>query len=456
MNNTLLSLYHHLPSPLRSAAASARGLYLRRWRFGPHSDSLIEQAIEREHWSEQQWQDWRQQRLAFILHRAATQVPYYREQWRERRRRGDRASWDYLENWPLLDKEAVRSQPAAFLAEDCDPRRMFQVQTSGTTGKPLTLRRSRATLRALYALSVARSLGWHGLSRRDRWARLGGQLVTPVAQRQPPFWVWNAALNQLYLSVYHLSPDLIPHYLEALAQYRISYLFGYTSAIHALAQEALRLGRRDLQLKVAITYGEPLPDPQRQAIAEAFRCPARETYGMGETVAAASECPGGRLHGWPEVGWVEVLAGDQPVAEGELGEFICTGLLNADLPLIRYRVGDSGRLAGGGGPCRCGRRLPSLSVSIGRIDDLLLTHDGRRVFFLNPIFYGIPVHEAQVIQETIDSIRVRYVPAQGFTVESSLSIAKRLRSRLGEVEVVLEEIDHIPRSPGGKGCVPPN
>ena len=34
---------------------------------------------------------------------------------------------------------------------------------------------------------------------------LGGQLVAPVTQTKPPFWVWNAGLNQLYLSSYHLS-----------------------------------------------------------------------------------------------------------------------------------------------------------------------------------------------------------------------------------------------------------
>jgi len=36
----------------------------------------------------------------------------------------------------------------------------------------------------------------------SRWAILGGQVVVPVAQRHQPFWVWNAALNQLYMSSY--------------------------------------------------------------------------------------------------------------------------------------------------------------------------------------------------------------------------------------------------------------
>ena len=55
-------------------------------------------------------------------------------------------------------------------------------------------------------------------------------------------------------------------------------------------------------MTVAITNAEPVFDYQRWAIAEAFQCPVRETYGMAEIVAAASECTAGKLHLWPEVG----------------------------------------------------------------------------------------------------------------------------------------------------------
>src|SRR5713101_5601782 len=102
MSDTLLKLYHRLPAPIRSVAASLRGLYLRSWRYGPETERLVEEALEREHWSPERWKAWQEERLGYILHRAATQVPYYREQWTTRRRRGDQTSWGYLENWPTL------------------------------------------------------------------------------------------------------------------------------------------------------------------------------------------------------------------------------------------------------------------------------------------------------------------------------------------------------------------
>src|SRR6185503_8185524 len=147
---------------------------------------------------------------------------------------------------------------------------------------------------------------------------------------------------------------------------------------------------------------------------QAFQCPVRETWGMIENVAAASECPEGRLHQWPEVGIIEVCDDGRPLAAGASGELICTGLLNAGMPLIRYRTGDRGRLAADPAGCSCGRALPLLGRLEGRCSDTLITRDGRQVFWLNPVFYGLPVRQSQVIQEALDRITVRISPGLGW------------------------------------------
>jgi phenylacetate-CoA ligase len=450
VRDRLRHAYHRLPGPARSVAASLRGLYLRAWRYGAETDRLVEEAHERERWSADTWQGWQEQRLAYVLERAATRVPYYRNQWAQRRRKGDRASWELLENWPVLEKESLRTNPRAFLADDCDVRRLFHEHTSGTSGTPLDLWWSRKTVRAWYALFEARCRRWHGVTRHDRWAILGGQLVTPVERKDPPFWVWNAGLNQLYMSSYHLAPDLIPHFLSALERYRVRYLLGYTSSLHALTQVAAAHEPDKVRLAVAITNAEPVLNYQREAIARTFRCPVRETYGMAEIVAAAGECQAGRLHLWPEVGWLEVMEGGDHVLPGKPGEFICTGLLNDDMPLIRYRVGDRGILLAGEQPCRCGRTLPALACIEGRMDDVLYGRDGRPVGRLDPVFKArLAIREAQVIQEHLDLVRVRYIPAEGFSQADARSIITALRARMGTVQVILEEVGTIPRA-GGK------
>ena len=77
-------------------AATLRGYRLRRWRYGPDAERRVAEALERERWPADRLRSWQHERLAATLHHAATRVPYYREYWEQRRRGGDRASWEYM------------------------------------------------------------------------------------------------------------------------------------------------------------------------------------------------------------------------------------------------------------------------------------------------------------------------------------------------------------------------
>jgi phenylacetate-CoA ligase len=377
-------------------------------------------------------------------------VPWYRAWWEERRRRGERGSRELLANWPILDKETLRANPRAFVAEDCNIHLLYGEQTSGTTGKPISLWWSRAAVREWFALSELRLRRWHGVSRDEAWAILGGQPIVPVDRTVPPFWIWNRPMNQLYLSANHISPTNAPLMIEALNQYEVTHLITYASSAVALVNAAA--GRRVASLRTVITNSEPLYPWQRERLETALGCAVRETYGMAEIVAAASECPMGRLHLWPDAGLIEVMDDevDHPAAAGTAGRLICTGLLNPEMPLIRYQVGDRARPAVETGRCGCGRTLPVISGIEGRSNDLLLARDGRRVYWVNPILYGLPLLEAQIIQESFDLIRVRCVAAPGFNRGHEARLRERLQQRMGEIAVVVELVASIPRGERGK------
>ena len=100
MNDRLLRAYHKLPTASQSVAASLWGVYLRSWRYGADTDRMVAEAHAREQYSPDRWRAYREGRLAEALHKAATEVPYYRELWSRRRQRGDRRSWERLEHWP--------------------------------------------------------------------------------------------------------------------------------------------------------------------------------------------------------------------------------------------------------------------------------------------------------------------------------------------------------------------
>ncbi len=423
-----LDAYQRLPGPLRRAAATAHGARLRRWRYGPETDGLVAEAAERDGWDRDRWEAWLAERRRVVL-AAARGVEGYPTP----------GPVDDLGAWPLLDKQRVRADPARFLVPGA--RDLYEEHTSGTTGTPLTIWWPRPAVRGWYALVEARARGWHGVGRDDRWALLGGRLVVRGDRRRPPYWVWNGALHQLYLSAWHLSPATAGDYAAALRRARPTHVLGYPSALATLARLCLDGGHPLPTLRVALTNAEPLHDHQREVIGEAFATTVRDTYGLAELVAGASECEAGTQHLWPEVGDVEAVD----------GQLVATGLLNEAMPLVRYQTGD--RLAGpvAWTSCPCGRGLPVLPSVEGRDDDVVVTPDGRRLGRLDPLFKAdLPLVEAQVEQVAPDRLLIRLVPARPLTDDDRRRLVDRVRQHVGAMDVELEEVDRIERDAAGK------
>jgi len=453
MTDLLTTIYDKLPARLRSIAATFYGYRLRSWRYGPETEQLVDEALSRDEWRPEKWHTWQQQRLAYTLHRAATRVPYYRAYWQRRRRGGDKGSWEYLENWPVLGKQTLREQPEAFVADDCNIKFLYSDQTSGTTGTPLKLWYDKKALHAWHALFEARARRWHGVTRHENWATLGGRQVIPPHVKHPPFWVWNSPMRQLYLSSSHISTENVGFFVDALDRYAVTHMVAYPSIAATLAAEAQRLNRKPASLLVVISIAEPLTDDRRQIIEVGLGCVARETYGMSEIVAEATECRARTLHLWPELGWIEVFSDteDMEAPLGATGRIICTSLLNEAMPLIRYDVGDRTKRVSEDLSCSCGRTLPIIEAIEGRTNDLLLTEDNRRLYIpLSFVLNGLPIREAQIVQESLNQVRFRYVPADGFTQSAEQLIVERIKSRLVGFRIIIEPVSKIARDRNGK------
>src|SRR5262249_9291707 len=152
--------------------------------------------------------------------------------------------------------------------------------------------------------------------------------VVPVQTKHPPFWVWNAALNQLYLSANHISRENAEFYARAVQDYGVTHLIVYASSATFLGQQFLRMKKTPQfpQLRAILTNAEPLFDWQREIIGSAFGCAVHETYGLSEVVIAASADLKGRLRIWPEPGFTEVLddVEDREIERGKIGRLVST------------------------------------------------------------------------------------------------------------------------------------
>ncbi|MDD5656675.1 MAG: acyl-CoA reductase [Elusimicrobia bacterium] len=78
---------------------------------------------------------------------------------------------------------------------------------------------------------------------------------------------------------------------------------------------------------------------------------------------------GARHHAVDDFNWIEIVdERGRPVPEGRTGRILITSLLKLAYPLIRYELGDAGRLVPG--TCPCGRPARVFEL-LGRCDDVL-------------------------------------------------------------------------------------
>jgi phenylacetate-CoA ligase len=449
-----LAIYYKVPHPIKTLSASTWGFYLRALRYGGKFNQLVEETLQRDTWNKRQWETWQQDALARMLCRAATTVPYYRQLWEERRRKGDKASWEILDNWPILEKEKVRNNPQLFISEISNRKHLFVDHTGGTTGKPTLIYESRESIRQMYALHEARTRRWFGVDRHHRWGMLGGQKIIPLDQHRPPYWVSNSGLKQVYFSVFHIKPETAKYYVDALWKYRPTHLVVYPSACAILAKFMLEQGLQAPEIKVVICNSESTLPKYRELMRRAFNCPVIDTYGMAEMCVAASECQKGTKHYWPDTGIIEVYDSHNKeyiTDGGKTGDYVLTGLLNHDMPLIRYSNNDIGCLPDWQDNCTCGSSLPSLAGISGRSNDLILTKDDRELYILDTLYNDLPVVEGQLIQYSIDKFEVNVIPDEEYSRDTVLrEITVRLRKYLGDVDLVLTEVEEIEKNPNGK------
>lgn len=447
--STFDPLYARLPVWGQHLAVSAYGIYWRWLRFGPGYSDFLHAYLEREKYSFSDWQAWSQHQVTELLKLALIQVPYYRDTWDEKQKRSALAG--DIQGLPLLEKDPIRANPRAFIRQDLHPRRDYSFYTSGSSGTPIASIWTRPEIRASLAIREARSARWAGVSFSRPRATFSGRMVEPNPLSRGPYHRFNLAEKQVYLSPFHLRPDTASHYVHALEKHKVGWLTGYAISYYLLGKFILDQNIPVPPLKAIITTSEKVTAEMRQVMEKAYRCRVFEEYSTVENVLFASECEHGKLHLSPDAGFVEILRPDgTPCAPGETGEVVATCLMRNYQVFIRYRLGDLA--AWDSEACPCGRAMPIIKEVVGRIEDVVIGPDGRQMVRFHGVFINQPhVREGQVIQESLDHIRVKIVPTGNFGTPDVQDIIHRVQQRLGEsIRVDVETVTEIPRTKAGK------
>ena len=444
-------VYPHVPISVQNLACTAGGWFRYRSRFNSHFHRTLKERHDHPARSAGELHELQRARLDGMILAAREQVPYYRDLALPSDKRDPvEAMAETLGGIPPLEKRAYRDQPEAFMSRAASPFRLHAAQTSGTTGTALSLFHSPETLAEEYAV-VWRMRKQVGAGIDDPYLSFAGQMIVPFEQEVAPFWRTNYYGSQTLFSIYHMTPTNLRSYIDAVHAFPARYVQGYPSSIHLVARAMLEQGRPLPLGKLAgvFTSSESLLAFQRDSIEKAFGAPIRDRYGVSEFAVSMTECEQGRLHVEMEFCIVEVEVSEE-TEESETGPLLITGLSHDATPMFRYRIGDVGTRAKK--PCPCGRAGDSFFEVDGRIEDYVLTPDGRLVGRMDHVFKEQrEVAEAQILQVEPSEVEVLIVPRDDYNDASERSVIREIRSRLGgEIRIHIRLVGAIAREPNGK------
>jgi phenylacetate-CoA ligase len=447
-------LYAILPVFIQNVIISIFGIIWRKRRFGGVFSAELELARSREKFSFEEWENFQESQVRKLLVHSFETVQYYQESFNKIGVQGEflkNITLAELKSLPILEKEDLRAfGKTKLMSSTLDNNGEF-FASSGSTGTPTAIYFSVKMHQIWSAIFEARIRNWAGLNMKSPRGMIGGRRVVMEGKSKGPFYRYNFAEKQTYFSAYHINSSNVSDYINGMKKHDVEYMTGYAMSNYFLAKFIEKSGKLAPQLKAVITSSEKLTPEMRETFKRVYGCQTFDSYSGVEACGLITECEHGKLHMSPDAGILEVVKPNGVYAlPGETGELICTGLLNFDQPLIRYRIGDVVSLAKNQS-CPCARNMPIVDEILGRLEDTVVGTDGRLMVRFHGIFVGLPtIVEGQIIQEELNYFIVNVVLTSEVTEDLISIIQKRMCSQLGEVQVKVNVVDSIPRNSNGK------
>lgn len=447
-------IYPRLPVFAQNWAISAYGYGWQRRRFGGVFEQELKGFKEREYFSAQQWRDYQTVQLRKLLVHAFESVPFYRERYGAlgfSKSRFERFELEDLPSLPYLTKSDLRRFGTTTLLSSLREQGGQFFSSSGSTGTPVKILYSHHFHQRISAAYECRVRNWAGVNRDMPRGMIGGRKIIPGTIGSPPFYRYNAFEKQTYFSSYHISLKNAHNYLEGIISHDVSYMTGQATSNYILSKFIEVQGLEAPTLKAVITTSEKLEPYMREVLSRVYKCRVFDSYSGVENCGLISESPEGSLLISPDVGIIEVLNNWGTFANpGQEGELVCTGLLNFDQPLIRYKIGDKVILPEEAGLSY--RNMPVVNEISGRVEDIIQTKDGRHLIRFDKIFVDLPnLVEAQLIQHNLNDYTIKAVVDKTLLLKDIDLIIQRAKTTLGEdISIQIQQVDQIERGPNGK------
>lgn len=387
-------------------------------------------------------------KLIKLLNHCRQNIPYY----------ADKLSPDEpFEKIPFLTKDLIKANIKTLRATNLPSHRFKNNSTSGSTGEAMRFYSDKLT--DVYRHSwVIVGEQWAGGGFAEPkvvlWAapndvKQSKRIKTRLANSKLLF-------NTDILSAFNLSDEDLFQYVNIINKRKPKIIVGYPSTLDFIAVYLKKNNIKIHNPNGIIVSAETLQDFQRENIESVFKCKVFNRYGCRDVGIIAHECSEHNgLHIISNHVLVEIIdENGNTCKSGELGEIVVTDLDNYVFPFIRYKIGDLGVLSSKKN-CMCGCNFPLLKRIEGRIFDIIVAPNGRRLpgtFFsimLKKLFTGIV--QFQIIQNEQTSISFRLKVDTTFNLSRELLLKEVIKKELGEdMKIKINYVDKFELTKSGK------
>ena len=325
--------------------------------------------------------------------------------------------------------------------------------TGGSTGSPMRFYYDKDRLDSRDGATL-RHNQWAGWNIGDRVAILWGAPQDFTVSGRLKDRIRAALLeHSIMLDASSLNEAAMAYFARELLRYQPRILQAYSNTLGLFARYVQSENIQGIRPRGIVCSAEVLTEENRRLIEATFGCTLYNRYGCREFAVIASECGKHKgMHINAENLLVETVVDGQSCIERD-GEIVITDLRNFAMPMIRYRIRDVGRIRET--PCECGRGLPLMELSGGRVTDFLLATNGSKVSGIVIATYvvtNIPgIRQIQFIQDVPGAVTVNLVKGSEWTAQALAELTVRTRRYLGEdMQLHVKFREDIPLERSGK------
>ena len=417
---------------------------------------IFDMLMESQYWPPEQMLFYQRSQLEQLLRHAKATVPFYKTRLDPVFTKNGNVDWSRWSEIPVTTRADVRDNSGVMYAAilPAGHGKITTGTTSGSSGVPISVRKNELFRLASKAAGV-RFSNWADLDWTKSIAEFPPYLNAENEQGSgyrskpsAPAWVNKSPGRKFYISRSMPETDA----LKLLHINDVEYISSLPNFVEMLAHANLALSS-PINISKVLCYGMHALESQAELFKKSFGAVTYCSYSSEENARIAVQCePNGLYHINSEQVLVEILDDSNGLCpRGVPGRVVLTAFYSTAQPLIRYEIGD---LAEFGGPCHCGRTLPTLSRILGRLYPIFIRPNGDKFwvqFNHEIIARNLQCKSYQIAQTGPVDFEVRYVPHNLDTSRNLEAVRSIILKNLGfGASLQFKSLDQIPVAVGGK------